>query len=265
MSRSESQGVMARLLILVIYAVSLQTGFGSFTTLNTKFIKLEHLEFECEVSHDSLIPGLENSLACARACSKREDCTSYVFTPSTSSAATGPRLGTCTMCPAHNITGLNFSSTNSQSETWFNILGRVFEPQPLTYIPISGALSIGRLMIVKGRTPEPEPERSVVDVLDKINGDIAIRISPRFNYRDTVKGLVVSNRLDGNWSVTILPESKFLFSEGQDFEISYLATRIGFRVYVNEIFMKWVGKSIHLAGDLHYLSFENTDLHMLLY
>ncbi|KAK3777608.1 hypothetical protein RRG08_021724 [Elysia crispata] len=252
------------LLMFACYGI-LWLGLTLCTSVSTNFKKLKDLEFDCDVSPDSLVPGFSDYITCARACKERIDCTFFVFTPNISRAPSGAKVGRCTACPASNITGLNYIPINPQAETWLHTLGHVLDPQPYKYISIPGALSIGRLLVVKGRAPKPAPNRMVIDVFHNNKADVTTRITPRFNYHGMVDRMVVSSRVSGKWAVTVFPESIFPFAEGKDFEINLLATRQGFMVYVNESFMRTVVKTIYMANDIGYLRFETTDVYMISY
>ncbi|RUS91355.1 hypothetical protein EGW08_000872 [Elysia chlorotica] len=261
-SRPKSLGMAPVGLLFFVHLGILWQGLVLCSSLSTKYVKLKDLEFNCDVSPKE---SLGDYITCARACTERPDCTFFEFTPSISSGDSWPRLGTCTSCPANNITGLTITPNNTQTETWVHIFGRIVDPQPETYISIPGALSVGRLLVIKGRIPVPAPERVIVDIYHNNKDDIPVRVTPRFNYKDMVKRLIVANRRSGNWAVTVLPQSTFPFYEGKDFEIRLLTTVRGFMVYVNEDFIRTNVKPIYMTNDIGYFRFEDADIHTVSY
>ena len=231
------------------------------TSVSTKFLRIKNLELKCAVSPEPLILNSGDFLTCARACKQRSNCTCFVFAPYSSLA----RSGTCRACLAHSITGVRYSTTKPQAETWISNIGWKADPESGTYIPIPGALSIGRVLVVKGRVPVPAPAHFVLDIYDNNKKDIVIRFTCRFNFRQTVRRLRVSSNENGTWDVDQLNKSIFPFSEGKEFEINFLATQQGFMVYVDASYIHIVDKTIHMANDIGYLKFNDFYLHMIYY
>ncbi|GFR93475.1 galectin [Elysia marginata] len=253
-----------RAVLLLICHINQQV--GSCILISSKFAKFENIELSCGVSQYPLLPSVGDHLTCSKACKENPDCTSFVFTPFTSSTISNVRLGTCSFCPAYNITGLNYISIISQAETWLGFFGRILHPPSITYLPIPGALSMGRLLVIKSRVPIPEPERIIFDIFHSNKKDIVYRVSPRWSYKGVKERLMISSNVNKTWDVKSLSASKFPFLKGEDFEINILTTQQGFMVYIDGNSMrKLYDKTIHLTKDIGFLRFEYTDVYMISY
>ncbi|GFR73093.1 hypothetical protein ElyMa_000396600 [Elysia marginata] len=233
--------------------------------METHFQKYENLELACEVSPVQLTPSSGDILTCSRACKEHRDCTSFVYTENSSSVPSHVKPGKCTFCPVHNITGLRYPPiASSQTETWLGFLGRMFEPPSHTFLPIKGALSIGKLMVVKGRVPVPAPARFYVDIFQNDQANVVIRIAPRLKFLEHENQLRISSFVVGDkWDVRIIPE--FPFAEGKDYEISLLSTKHGLAVYIDKVFMHNVYRTLNMVSDIGYLSFKDTHVNMVFY
>ncbi|GFR93472.1 hypothetical protein ElyMa_004379300 [Elysia marginata] len=251
--------------LLLICHISLCQQLGSCISMSTNFAKLENIELLCGVNLVPLLPHAGDHLTCSRACKENPDCTSFVFTPFTSSIISNVRLGTCSFCPAYKISGLNYINITSQAETWLGFLGRILDPPSDTYLPIPGALSMGKLLVIKSRVPIPEPERIIFDIFHNNKEEVTTRVSPRFNFRNVVKKLMISTKVNKMWAVTGVSLSNFPFFEGTDFEINILTTHQGFMVYAGGILVRTLYETLYMATDIGYLRFEYSDVHMIIY
>ncbi|RUS77189.1 hypothetical protein EGW08_015056 [Elysia chlorotica] len=259
---------------LFIFHLSSCSFFAAGSLQTTNFGEMKDFDLACAVPNEPLLLEAGDSVSCARACAQWSDCTAFLFSRNVS--ASGAPLGTagmCTACPASNITGIDFrniskvdaNTSTSTETTWINIVRRAVDPPSNTDIPITGALTIGKVFEIRGWVPIPEPAMFMMNVHHANTDDVVIRFMARFDYRSTVRRVRVSSRVAGNWSVRVLPASVFPFSEGKSFIIHFLATLQGFLVYIDNSLVHIVNESIHLANDIGYFNFEDVNVYMMYY
>ncbi|GFO22923.1 hypothetical protein PoB_004942800 [Plakobranchus ocellatus] len=239
---------------------------------SSQFVKLETLKFVCAVDllPLTLSPGGSKYLECARECKRQPDCTAFVFTPyDVSLQPAGVKLGTCLWCPANNISDVDHTVAQLDSEIWQHVLGYVMQPQNRIELEIPGALSIGRYLTVYGRVPDPAPKRFCVTIhpynrLQK--EDWAVRISPRFNYLGHKKELFINGRINSEYVDNNTYKGKsFTFYKGENFEIAILATTSGFAVFINGVYIKTVQATGYMAGDIGFIELRYVEVFRVAY
>ncbi|GFO32196.1 hypothetical protein PoB_005870100 [Plakobranchus ocellatus] len=154
------------ILLWLLYQVIFRCSSYSCPSKLFTFVKQTDHELLCEFDFAPLMPSPGNHLVCAETCWRHSECTAFIFTAYNASfqgTVTGSGLGICSWCPPNNIAGISLFSSDPQVEIWFNVLGKLKSPPSKKYLPIPGALSIGRYLVVRGRVPKPPPDRVVVD------------------------------------------------------------------------------------------------------
>ncbi|GFN77067.1 receptor-type tyrosine-protein phosphatase delta [Plakobranchus ocellatus] len=231
---------------------------------STRFVKDTQRKLICTSVLVPLTSSPVSYLECARKCQHQPDCTAFMFSPENSispSATSDARSGTCLWCPADSIVNISYTPADPQLETWVNIQGYLMSP-PTTgeSMAIPGGLSVGRFVVFQGRVPEPAPRRSLLTLFVNDTDNVAVRVSPRFDFDGHVNRLLINSRIDSQWKTQVFPEGFFPFSPGQNFEIAVLATTGGFTVYIDGEFIKTVTRTAHMAGDVRYASIEDFEM-----
>ena len=113
-----------------------------------RFQKLQKRHFNCDVTlQPPQFATSKTVVQRAVACQKMRDCSSFTFDPS--------GLEKCSYCPAPNSTGVIFHAGGNRSQTYFAWAGRLKSPAPESSIPSPGTGHMGRLVLVRGTTPNP--------------------------------------------------------------------------------------------------------------
>ncbi|GFN77662.1 hypothetical protein PoB_000416800 [Plakobranchus ocellatus] len=230
---------------------------------STTFVKYTDRKFICRPDPVPLrlSPGWGNNLACARQCQRQLHCIAFMFTPHNTisqNTATGARPGTCLWCPASTIVNISFTATDPLLETWINVLGYLVQPKNRELFAIPGALSVGRIVILQGRVPDPVLHSSQFTLYINNSENVAVGISPRFLSHKNFKRVAILTRINGEWKEEYLwPKGFFPFPPGGKIEFAVLATGEGFRVYINGDFTVTVTSTAHWLDEVGYAAVRN--------
>ena len=211
-----------------------------------QFMILERRHFTCELTEQP--PQFTTSkslLECAAACNCQDidDCMSFTFDPSASVK--------CSYCPAQNITGIIFGAPNTRAKTYYvPWTGHLQNPKPKKDISSPGMGKIGRLILIKGKTPVPVPYQMVIDFMDKVDKSVILRFG-RYVNNTGHRYIRLSSRVTSQWpdeNRRYAPLGLFPFAEGVDYQIDILTSRHGFAVYVDGVYILTYNVSISRAG-----------------
>ncbi|GFS02898.1 galectin-3 [Elysia marginata] len=181
-----------------------------------------------------------HQVQCARACLNLEACTAFTFSDGVQ--------GSCSFCPAENITALVFTPADNHTETWVRRYGQFINPVRKQYLPIPGGGSPGRLVVVKGTALVPMPRKISLEFLNEEQGVVVLKFS---RYIDRINHIRLNAKIGDTWDQATkrnVPEELFPFAEGEDYEINFLMTSRGFAVYVNDRYLMTYNMTISYAG-----------------
>ncbi|GFN87811.1 galectin-4-like [Plakobranchus ocellatus] len=217
--------------------------------ISSHFAKLDDRQFICESDLLPLTSSPSDHKKCATMCQRQSNCTAFMFVPHNSSSH-GDELGTCSWCPPHNITSVSYTPA---VQLWLNLLGYMTTLPFRTFMPMQGALCIGRYVAVRGRIPDPAPDRFGVLIVTEIYVDYPINLVIRFNEGGYTNRLTVHTRVDKDWDMEVLPEGVFPFVAGQDFEVGVLATKEGFSLFVDGVYLTKATRTKFMLCNINYI------------
>ncbi|KAK3763263.1 hypothetical protein RRG08_028173 [Elysia crispata] len=221
-------------------------------SISSRFDKLTGRHFTCDIPLQPLYVRALSSLLCARACLELKDCNSFVIT-------TGIQ-GSCTYCPAENITALEFVPTGEQTDSWVHRKILLANPLSGKSYPIPGIGTFGTLVAVKGRVPIPLPSKFFVDFKNKTTKNTIFRFV-RYSVANPsyirLNAIIDSTYLTNKGDNIVNPvPTLFPFAEGEPYEINILITRYGFVVYVEGIYVYTYNVTISYAADIDFVVYQ---------
>ncbi|GFN77183.1 hypothetical protein PoB_000368900 [Plakobranchus ocellatus] len=256
-AKRQNQATITSLLYLVIFGPSICSCYFN----SSLFVKLQNLEFICDLDRLPLLPSSTNNfLMCAAVCQGQPDCAAFLFTLDHTSSH-GDRLGACLWSPSDSITGVSFTSA---AETWLKVLSHLAPPPALSGFPlIPGALQLGRFLVVRGRVPDPAPEQVSVGFIEWADFH-PLHVIGNFDFtaaRSYRMSIHTFTREDQNWKVQLFPVESFPLKAGQDFEVCALATREWYRVYIDSVFLANINRSTTMVEDIYMIQLTDADFY----
>ncbi|GFO16798.1 hypothetical protein PoB_004330300 [Plakobranchus ocellatus] len=236
------------LLLLLLCHVIFRPPICSYSLQTSQYNRVKVNTILCASDLLPLPPSACNPLKCARACLHQQNCTSFIFTPRTTSSPC-----TCSWCPAYSIRGKHVTSMDSLMEIWSPSSSRFVPPPAGVNLPIPGALSEGKALIVGGRIPAQPPSHIVFGV-KYYNGDIALQPQVIFNNSGVTETMSYGYRIGAQWHSKWFSDH-FPFAADRDFEFFVLATAEGFIFYIDGIFKTTLDSTENMKGEIGYLSF----------